>query len=315
MVLFSGLGRLKSKANRYEMYNIWEIVMSEIPTYHFRYPDEKKFPFEIIRIQDTAILSKMASRPRRDTFYAMFWITAGSGVYNIDFERYKICPNSLFFVQPGQVHNWVLSDPIQGYAIPFKEDLFHVLGGHRFTDALDLFDDLSSPAGICLQQPTAGIFAQIFDNLFDEFCANRFGREEIIISLLQIMLIMTQRQMHGVDQVQPRTAAQQLTRQFMQLIKDTISAEDNLQTYAAKMGVTVGHLTETVKKEMGVPAGALLRQRLALEAKRMLVHTDLSAAQIAEKLGYSDPSYFGRFFKRETGETPRNFREQFHLKS
>lgn len=62
---------------------------------------------------------------------------------------------------------------------------------------------------------------------------------------------------------------------------------------------------------MGVTAGALLRQRLVIEAKRWLAHSEWTVAQIAENLNFADASYFGRFFKRETAVTPRTFREDF----
>ena len=83
---------------------------------------------------------------------------------------------------------------------------------------------------------------------------------------------------------------------------------------AGALGVTVAHLTTMVRQVMGVSAGTLLRQRRVLEAKRLLVHTDLTIAEIAFALSFADPSYFGRFFKRETKSTPRQFREEFKRK-
>jgi len=65
---------------------------------------------------------------------------------------------------------------------------------------------------------------------------------------------------------------------------------------------------------MGVSAGALVRQRRILEAKRLLVHTDMTVSEIAYALNYADPSYFGRFFKRETNLTSSGFRQQFKRK-
>jgi AraC-like DNA-binding protein len=69
---------------------------------------------------------------------------------------------------------------------------------------------------------------------------------------------------------------------------------------------------ETVKSEMGMRAGALLCHRLVFKAKRLLVHTDLTSAQVAEMLGFKDPSYFGSFFKRKTGQTPRDSPDEFY---
>lgn len=70
------------------------------------------------------------------------------------------------------------------------------------------------------------------------------------------------------------------------------------------LGITPDHLSDSVKRELGISASKLLQQRLTIEAKRFLVHLDWTSAQIAEHLNFKDPSYFGRFFKRETGQSP-----------
>jgi AraC-like DNA-binding protein len=69
-----------------------------------------------------------------------------------------------------------------------------------------------------------------------------------------------------------------------------------------------------IRKVMGVSAGTLLRQRRTLEAKRLLIHTNMTVAEIANALNFVDPSYFGRFFKRETDLTPSGFRQDFESK-
>jgi AraC-like DNA-binding protein len=77
------------------------------------------------------------------------------------------------------------------------------------------------------------------------------------------------------------------------------------------LGVTTSHLVETVRQATGMTPGEMLHNRLVLEAKRMLVYSDYSAAEIALKLSFSSASHFGQWFRKMTDLTPREFRETF----
>jgi AraC-like DNA-binding protein len=85
--------------------------------------------------------------------------------------------------------------------------------------------------------------------------------------------------------------------------------------YARRLHVSAPHLTAVVTAATGRPPGAHVRAGLALEAKRLLAHTDLTAAGVAARLGFRDPAYFGRFFRREAGESPERFRRRIRGKS
>ncbi|MDB6080659.1 MAG: AraC family transcriptional regulator, partial [Akkermansiaceae bacterium] len=84
--------------------------------------------------------------------------------------------------------------------------------------------------------------------------------------------------------------------------------------YAKMLGVTSGHLNDTVSAQTGRPAGALIRERILLEARRLLLHSELQIAEIAYHLGFGDPSYFARFFRREDGRPPGDFRMEIREK-
>ena len=85
-----------------------------------------------------------------------------------------------------------------------------------------------------------------------------------------------------------------------------------VQGYARHIGVTPGHLTEAVKAATGRPASALVREARVREAKRLLTGTALTVRQVATRVGFGDPAYFCRFFRRETGVSPGGFRENHH---
>ena len=84
--------------------------------------------------------------------------------------------------------------------------------------------------------------------------------------------------------------------------------------YADLLAVTPNHLNDTTKKVTGKTALELIQDRLLLEAKRLLLHTEQTAKEISYQLGYNDPSYFTRFFKAQTERTPDDFRRQIREK-
>ena len=93
------------------------------------------------------------------------------------------------------------------------------------------------------------------------------------------------------------------------LIEDNFRSERRLTFYAEKLAMTADRLNDHVKRSTGVTAGHLIRQRVLTEAKRQLVFTNQAIQEIAYDLSFSDPSHFARFFRKQTGTTPHEFRE------
>ncbi|MBK6643621.1 MAG: AraC family transcriptional regulator [Bacteroidetes bacterium] len=87
-----------------------------------------------------------------------------------------------------------------------------------------------------------------------------------------------------------------------------------MSEYAQLLNITAGHLNDTIHKDLGKTAGELIHDRIILEAKRLLYHSENSIKEIATELNYKDPSYFGRFLKTHSGSTPDQFRKAIREK-
>ena len=81
-----------------------------------------------------------------------------------------------------------------------------------------------------------------------------------------------------------------------------------VSAYARTLAVSSSHLNAVVRRQLGRSPTDLIQERVALEARRLLLHTDETAARVGYALGFDDPSYFARFFKRRTGKSPTTFR-------
>jgi len=286
--------------------------MSTIPLRNFRYQSDKTIPFEIARIEDKPAMAR-AGYPKRNNFYQVYWLDAGTGTYYIDFVGHKIRQDTLYFAPPYQVNYWKIDEDISGYVMLFTEDLFHTKGSEHFLHKLDLFQVIGGISIISLADNNAKTVDSIVHLIAEEYAQAEQGYGKAIIGLLQFLLIWAQRFAIEEWQTHPKNARDHLTLEFLNLLEEHFRAEHNPHWYAQELGVTAGYLTKTVREMMGVTAGALLRQRLIFEAKRWLAHSDWTAAQITEYMHFTDASYFGRFFKRETAVTPRTFRQEFRM--
>ncbi len=288
--------------------------MDEIPLIRFDGIRTSDISLNFYRTESTPTGS-IGPNPHRHTFNEFFLISSGSGTHIVDFVEYQIRPNMLFVVGPGQVHYWEIETLPTGFVILFKEEVFQLFGHDSLLTQLDLFSTFGK-AACYLSMEEAMWFQQMMENVEVEIQTNDFGWRETIVSLMQMMLVRAQRSYYlASESTESLVAGQRITRQFLDQVEQSVTENLNVGQLAETLGLTVAHLTTMVRQVMGVSAGTLLRQRRVLEAKRLLVHTDMTIAEVAFALSFADPSYFGRFFKRETKSTPRQFREEFKRKS
>lgn len=127
------------------------------------------------------------------------------------------------------------------------------------------------------------------------------------LGTVQLAIRRTEAGPGAVDTEEP---ALLLTEQFLQLVETHYLTISSVADYAAMLHVTTTHLVETVMGTTGQPAGRIIRERLLLEAEHLLRYSDIPVAEIAAYLNFEDPAYFGRYFKKRTGLSPSDFREQ-----
>jgi AraC family transcriptional regulator, transcriptional activator of pobA len=253
----------------------------------------------------------IASSFHRHPFYELVWVGDGEATYCCDFATYAVTANTLVFVGPGQVHTWYADfGQLHLTAIGFKLDhLTHFGKAHQVIQQLP-FQQPSQPPLHHFNDDEALVFDRLFSAIHERFATDGAKHEDVLRAYLNLILVELERVGLTTPPPTPPASAEHITYRFHQLVEEHFQQVKQVQDYAAILGVTLNHLVETVRKSTGKTPKQIIQQRLALEAKRLLVHTTDSVSEISHQLDFNTPTYFSAWFKNQAGLTPVQFRQQ-----
>ena len=249
--------------------------------------------------------------PHRHDFYEVLYLSGGSGYHIIDSNKYKIEPPCVFFMTPGQTHKLELSHDIDGYIFLFSPD-FYLLNQSNKNKLLGFpfFHSVNRQnPPLYLANTNDNLFLK---NLFERGCIevkNDNDNQEIIRSLLDLILLTCNRLYPNENGVLLNNKGHILVKKFLQLIEENYQKNLKVNDYADILAITANHLTQLVKQITGKTTIEILQEKNILEIKRLLLYTNLSVTQIATQMNFVDQSYFTKYFKKCTGQTPLDFRK------
>jgi AraC-like DNA-binding protein len=280
--------------------------MGAIPLHTFRFDGAIRIPLFASRIEALPA-EALEPRPNRHSFFELFWVASGSGAHLIDFVRHPIEAGSVFLVAPGQVHAWEIEQGVSGVAILFTEDL---LGVGPDGD-LALFASASRPSALRISGDPGQRVAWLCERILEEYRVESEQQVAALRALARLLLIEIERRAVQEAGAAAESERSRLVQRFVSLVDVHHARWHRVGPYAAELGMTTAYLSEVVASTLGVPAGVVVRRRVALEAKRLLAHAEDQVDAIGRALGFDDPSYFSRFFSREVGVSPTVFRAGF----
>ncbi len=247
--------------------------------------------------------------PHRHTFYHLVLFTAGSGSHTIDFEQFTLVQGQIYFMIPGQVHSWQFGDDVDGYVVNFSETFISAfLRRDHYLEQFPFLEGIAAHSVIDLAPEAAATATQLLKEMLEESLDKEHWYEDRMRLYLLELFILAHR--NSTKQLPSGNQNNDLVlRNFRKLVEQHYTTLHMPKDYAALLYITPNHLNALCKDLLGKPAGEVIRDRILLEAKRLLVNAALNISEIAWQLNFADNSYFTKFFKKQTGTTPEAFRK------
>jgi AraC family transcriptional regulator, transcriptional activator of pobA len=249
--------------------------------------------------------------PHKHSFYQLVYFTGGKGSHSIDFIHFPVEPGQLYFMIPGQVHSWDFEGLPDGFIVNFSEHyLSDFLANPRYLEQFTFFSGIAQEQVIVLPEQVRPVMHNLLEGIVREGSTAAALKDDMVRTALVQLFILVSR-IAGVDTAKQATNYNTVVlRNFQKLIDQHYKEKKLTKDYAAMLYITPNHLNALCKDVTGRSAGELIRDRVLLEAKRLLVNARLSVSQIATELQFMDNSYFSKFFKKYEGVTPEIFRKQ-----
>lgn len=266
--------------------------------------------FYINKLKPHVAAHAFTNLPHKHDFYLVMLVTRGSGSHEIDFEKYKVGPGSVFIMKPGQMHFWKLSQDIDGIVF-FHSAAFFEAGFS--ISALRQFPFYNSSQALpALKIPTKSTpeLQSLMLELLAEQKQQKQFKTQRLQALINLVYIFISRHYKTGTTIKNQTYLDQALA-FENLIELHFKTVKSAGEFASKLNISEKHLNRITRTCFNKTSTQLIAERLVLEAKRMLIHTHLNVTEIADVLGYADTSYFVRFFKKNAGKTPLAFLNQY----
>lgn len=264
-----------------------------------------------IAIKDLSILERVtfeeeAKHSHRHDRHSFFLLEEGTITLEIDFQKHIVTSPSITYIHPDQVHRTVALENIVVFSLGINNENLN-------SEYLQLLEDVVINAkALLLDKETFSIISEAI-SLCLKFSERKYDR--LYNSLLKdscnalVALIISQYLEHSAS-IDKLSRFEAVTRTFRKLLELNYSTNKRPATYAEKLNISTPYLNECVKNTTGHPVSYHIHQRVILEAKRLLYHSDASVKEIAATLGYDDYPYFSRLFRKIAGMTALAFRNK-----
>lgn len=249
--------------------------------------------------------------PHRHDFFEVLYLSKGSGFHIIDGNKYEIQPPCVFFMSPGQAHKIEFSGDIEGYIFIFTSDFYLInqTNQNRLIEFPFFFSIMQENKPLILESAEDILFLEtLFKKGIVEIAKGENYSVDLLRSVLDLILTSCAILYKTDENLMAKGKGHIVVKKFFQLVEENYQNNLPVNEYADKLAITPNHLTQTVNHLTGKTSSQIIKSKQVLEIKRLLVHTNLSVTEIAGRLNFPDQSYFTKFFKREAGLSPLQYR-------
>ncbi len=255
----------------------------------------------------------LINKPHSHNFYLCVIFTEGTGTHEIDFNSYNINPGKVFFLKPGQTHFWKFETKPKGFILFHSQEFYEMKFLDHTLNSFPFFYSYQNPPLLELSQKKMNELNLKFQEVYTEYLQSKLLRELKIINLINNIYIELTRaytaDINFKKLISPNYS--KILENLENSINNHFYTEKLPKFYANQLNITTKHLNRVVKKTINKTTSQLISERIILEAKRLIVHSDNNLASIANTLEFSEYAYFSKFFKSKIGLTPMNFKKKY----
>lgn len=247
------------------------------------------------------------------TFYEIIWFREAGGVHTIDFQDYEVKKNTIFFLSPGQVHHFDGTTRHKGILLKFCNDfLKEEKADEDLFIKYNMFNAFDSEPFCVIDEEIVPTLENLIHLMEDEQKKeSEFAHLDMLRSIVKMFLInisrhSMRRDANSLNETKP---SHRLFVRFRRSLEQEYRRLHTVKEYADLLNVSTKTLSNCVTECSGKSALNFINDRVVLEAKRLMRFSNMMIKETAYYLGFEDPSYFVKFFKRCTGFLPSDFRE------
>ncbi|PQA59739.1 AraC family transcriptional regulator [Siphonobacter curvatus] len=248
---------------------------------------------------------KEVERSHRDSGHCFFLQEKGTTTIEIDFQEYIVTAPSIVYIHPNQVHrviefnqatisSWIITiENLHPQYLRLLEEIFPV---NPLKLTVEEYALLAATASLCLQF-SERTHDKLYFPILKESCNT--------LVALAISQYLAQPKINDYA-----SRFEVITKGFKSALEENYKSIKSPMVYADQLNISTPYLNECVKNSTGYSVSYHIQQRVILEAKRLLFHSNCSVKEISSDLGYEDYAYFVRLFVKVTGMTPLTFRKK-----
>lgn len=242
--------------------------------------------------------------------FQLLFLSAGPATVRIDHDLHKIDAPAVICIPGNTVHGFEFTPETEGWVLTVGDTLLSAGHDPRGTDLIRPL--LLTPVLMPLSDSPKAVklIGSMLEKIADEFNLPQPGRGAMFDWMIQIILVEIGRR---TQRAAPAEIVQKKRhnqfQQFRELLEANYRSHWAVEDYAGEMGLTPPRLNRLCRGMTGKTVGTVIQDRLILEAQRLLTYTNATATMVAFEIGFRDPAYFSRFFRRRTGLSPVEFRQ------
>lgn len=248
--------------------------------------------------------------PHKFEFFFLAYHKSGSAELKIDMEEYELSsPSNVIKILPGQIVSLdnISSDFDVDFVImsrSFIEGILVYMNG----DLPISFNQKMTAVIQCGEHEyrNAEMFFKALRMILNDYSENPY-RAKVIQHVMMAIFYSSEKSRITTSE-KPRTNADVLSKEFLLLVKENFRTERQLRFYADKMCITPRYLSRVVKESTQFSAADWIERFVVLEARALLKSTNMTVQQISDELNFPSQTFFGKYFKRRVGLSPKEYR-------